>query len=657
MKISNRIIMPALHLNLAQDGYITNKIIDFYVERAKGGAGLILIGGVYIDKYAQGAPMMISIENDNFIPKLTEFTNAIHEARDDVKVGAQLYHGGRYSLPLIIGTTPISSSSNYCRLSRTTSREMTLEEIKKEQQAFTDATLRAQKAGFDCIEICGSAGYLIDQFLSPLVNKRTDKYGGNLENRLRFALETIESIKSAVEDNFIVGMRMAGDDFVQGSLTYKDKPEIAKAYEKQGIDFINVTGGWHETRIPQLTMDVPEGCYVYLADNIKKKVSIPVFASNRMNDPIIAEEVLMSEKADAVCIGRGLIADPYWPTKVKNGNLNDIMYCVACNQGCFDNIFSARSLKCLRNARAGNEAKTELKPIENKKKVMIIGAGPAGLEAARVARKRGYEVHVFEKTDRIGGLLNIIWVPPGRGEFRRIENNYKYWIIKLGIKVNFNTEVTVEKIKEFNPDVVILATGTIPIKPKIKGIDKPHVYHANDALARDTPIGENNVIIGGGATGIELAIYIAKFGRLSLETFEFLTFYKALEVDNALKMMYKGKKQVTILESLPKCGSNIGITTKWVLLEKAKKLGVNILTSVDVTEIGENYVNYTNSSGVDQMIQNVDAVYYATGVISNDMLYRQIKSLNIPVYKIGDAKKPATILEAIQSAYKIGNNI
>ncbi len=657
MELSNRIVLPAMHLNLADNGHSTQRLIDFYVERAKGGAGFLIVGGIYVDNYGKGVPMMLSIENDDFIPKLAEFNTEVHKAKDDVKVCGQLYHSGRYSFPQIIGTTPISSSATYSKFSRSTPREMTLEDIKHEQQEFAAAAIRLEKAGFDAIEICGSAGYLMGQFLSPLVNRRTDNYGGPLENRARFPIETIELIKSKLKDDTVLGYRMAGDDFIPGSLQYKDKPPIAKLIEEAGVDYINVTGGWHETKIPQLTMDVPEGCYIYLAQNIKESVNVPVFASNRVNDPVMAEEILQANKADAVCIGRGLIADPYWPIKAKRGDLHDIMYCVACNQGCFDNVFAMKPITCLRNARAANEARTELKPIEEKKKIMIIGAGPAGLEAARVAKLRGHEVHIYEKTDKIGGLLNVIWVPPGRNEFKRMIENYNYWIQKLGINMHLNTEVTIDTVKEFKPDVVFVATGTTPIKVPIRGIDGKNVYWANNVFTSDAPIGENNVIIGGGATGIELAIYLAKYGRLSLEAFEFLTFYKALEIDDALNMMYKGKKKVTVLEKLPRCGANLGKTTKWVLLEKCQKLGVKIITNVNVNEIGDNFVSYTDAEDKDQIINNVDAVYYATGVVPNDSLFKEIRALKIRVEKIGDARKPQTVLEAVERAYKIANSI
>jgi 2,4-dienoyl-CoA reductase (NADPH2) len=653
--ISNRIVMPAINLNMASDGYVSQQLIDFYVERAKGGAGMLIVGGCYVDLYAKGIPMMISIDSDDFLPTLTKLTQAVHSARDDVKVCAQLYHGGAYTMPFVIGKTQIAPSAVYSKFSKSTPREMTLEDIKTEQQAFVDAGLRAKKAGFDAVEVCANAGYLMTQFLSPKTNKRTDKYGGDLENRLRFPLETLELMKSKLGDTPL-GYRISGDDFVPQSNTYKEKAVIAERLSVY-LDYLNVTGGWHETKTPQTTMDVPEGCYSYLAENIKNHVSIPVFSSNRINTPELAEQILMAGKADAICMGRTLIADPYLPKKAKQGELRDIMHCIGCNQGCFDAIFAMQSVTCLRNARAGKEAKTELKPLELKKKVMIIGSGPGGLEAARVAAIRGHEVHIFEKEDKIGGLLNIIWVPPGRNEFKRIIENYTYWIQKHGIQMHLQQEVSIEKVKEFNPEVVLIATGSKPTRPPIKGIDKKNVYWANDVFSGDAPVGKNNVIIGGGATGIELAIFLTKYGTLSREAFDFLTFYKALETDIALEMLHEGRNQVTVLEMLPKLGSALGKTTKWVLLDKCDALGVKLITGVNIQEIGDDYVNYLDAADKEQVINNVDYVYYATGVEPNDSLSKEIKLLNIKVEKIGDARKPQTVMEAVARGYKIGNVI
>ncbi len=661
LTLPNRIVMPAMHLNLADNRYATQELADFYVARAKGECGFICVGGCSVDNYGQGGPFMISLEFDKYIPKLTDFTTQVHDAWNEAKVCAQLYHSGGYSFPELIGEQPISSSERYSRFSKSTSRPMTHKEIKQEQTAFAKAALRAKKAGFDAVEICGSAGYLMDQFLSPLVNQRTDEYGGSLDNRLRFPVETIKLIKEYVGDDYVVGMRMAGEDYMgPESNTYQIKPPIAKAYEEAGIDYINVTGGWHEARVPQLISNVPEGCYRYLAENIKKSVSVPVFASNRLQNPDLAEKTLQADMADAICIGRGLIADPELPKKVHTGDLHDIMHCVGCNQGCFDSVFYLKSITCLRNARAANERKTRLKPLKEKKKVMIVGAGPAGLEAARVAAIRGHDVHLFEQEADVGGLLDIISRPPGREDFKKIIEDYNYCIRKYKIDLNLNTKVTIDTVKEFDPDSVLVATGAHPIKPPIKGIDGENVYTAHEALAGKVPIGKNCVIIGGGATGIELALYLAEYGAMRPEVFKFLTFYRqyhGLTVEKALEKMYKGNKKITVLEMLPKAGQSLGKSTKWALLDKCDMLGVKILTSVKVMEIGPNTVQYNDANDHRHVLDNVDAIYYATGVKPNDALYEELKDLGIESQKIGDARKPETIVEATARAYKIANRI
>jgi len=652
MEISNRIVMPAMNATMAVNGIASDRFLNFYAERARGGAGMIIVGGTNVSKLAKGMPSQISIEDDSFIPHLQKITDAVHGARDDAKITCQLYHAGAYSMKQVLGETPIAPSAIMSNFTKGMPREMTLDDIKHEQQAFADAIVRAEKAGFDAVEILAGTGYLMTEFLSPRTNKRTDKYGGNLENRLRFPLETLELMKSS-SANIPVGIRISGDDFVPESNTYKEKAVIAKEISKF-VDWINVTGGWHETKTPQITMDVPEGCYTYLAENVKKNVSVPVFASNRINNVVLAEQIIMSGKADAVCIGRGLIADPYLPLKAQKGEVQDIMACIGCNQGCMDGAMKMKPLACLRNARAGFEAKTEIKPVEQKKKVMIIGSGPAGLETARVAAMRGHEVHLFEKNDQLGGLLNVIWKPPGRNEFKRIIDNYNYWILKHGINVHLAQEVTLETVKEFNPDKVIVATGTIPIKPSITGIDRDNVFFANDVFTGNAPVGRNNVIIGGGATGIELAIYLAKYGQLSLEAFDFLTQYHALEPDVALGMIHSGRNKVTVLEQLPRLGSALGKTTKWVLLDRCDALGVKKITNAKVTEIGENYVNYSDAQDNEHVIDDVDYVYYSTGVKSNNALFKAIKELgSIDVEVIGDAKKPLTILDGISRGYKV----
>jgi 2,4-dienoyl-CoA reductase (NADPH2) len=658
IELKNRIVMPAMHLGYAKNCFVTERLIDFYVERAKGGAGLLLLGGCHVHRLGMGLPSMIGIDDDKYVPGLTDLANQVHEAKPTVKIGAQLYHSGAYSMPFVINDTPVSASAVYSNFSKTTPREMTQDDIKEHQEAFAVAAVRAKDAGYDCAEVCTNAGYLVSQFLSPITNKREDKYGGpTIQDRLTFPIELIEKIRAKV-GNFTLGFRISGDDFVPGSNTYKEMREVSKAYEKAGLDFLNVTGGWHETKVPQITSDVPPGAYSYLAANVKEVVSTPVFSSNRINNPILAEEILMADKADCICFGRALISDAYLPNKALKGELRDIRHCVACNQGCFDNVFIAKPIQCLRNPVAGNEKKNALNKLKEKKKVMIIGAGPAGLEAARVAALRGHEVELFDKENAIGGLIDSVYTPPGRREFVRLIDYYDYQIEKFGIKLHLGIDVTEENVDQVNPDVVIFATGTTPITPPIPGIDNENVFLATDILRGNAPLGKNVVIIGGGATGIEVAIYVAKYGALKCDALEFLTFYNCLEPQVALDMLYKGYKKVTVLEMLPKVGAGIGKTTKWVLLGKCDRLGVKIMKNANISKIEKNKITYSLPGQEDLELEQIDTVIIATGVKPNDNLYNKIKSKGkYKCFLIGDAEKPATILEATHRAYRVANKI
>ncbi|HEA70497.1 MAG TPA: FAD-binding protein, partial [archaeon] len=452
-EIRNRIIMPAMALNFSPDRTVNDKTIDFYEERSKGGVGLIILGGCGVEDRGSG-PTMLSIADDKYIPGYTKFAERVH--KHGAKTIVQLYHAGAYSgMPGMVSSSAVMSN-----LTRRVPEELSIEEIKIVQENHALAAERARKAGFDGVELLGSAGYLINQFLSPNTNKRTDEYGGSLENRLRYPLELIKLVKDRVGKDITVGMRVAGDDFVPGSNTYKESAVFAKHYDDAGIDYINVTGGWHETRIPQLPMMVPPAAYVYLADNIKENLNAPVFSANRINDPILAERILRNEWADGICFGRGLIADPYLPNKAKENKLWDIKKCLACNQGCFDHIFTGRSVECLRNYQASREGKFDLdQKTKTPMKVVIVGSGPGGLEAARVATILGHKVTILEKKEKIGGQVNAAFIPPGRNEMQEIIKYYKAQIKHRNIDLQLNTEASLEKINALEPDVVIFATG------------------------------------------------------------------------------------------------------------------------------------------------------------------------------------------------------
>ena len=655
LEIKNRIVMPSMHLNYTPDGEINELITEFYKERARGGTGLIIVGGCSIDDYGRG-PMMVDVSDKRFIKGLTGFTEAIHN--EGAKVAAQLYHAGRYAHSILIGRQAIAPSPIASSLTREEPREMTIEDIKNTISSFVKAALTVKESGFDAVEVLASAGYIIPQFLSPITNQRDDEYGGNFENRMRFGLELIGQVKDAVGSDFPVIVRVAGNDFMPGGNTNKESREFCRnLVEKTGIDCINVTGGWHETRVPQLTMRVPHGAYVYLAEKIKKDVSVPVIACNRINNAEHAEKIIASGKADFVGIARGLITDPEFPEKAQKGQSKRIRPCIGCNQGCLDMVFSLQKVVCLANPQAGREMDTKITPAEKSKKVLIIGGGVAGMEAARVASLRGHSVTLWEKDDKLGGQLHLAAAPPGRYDFIYFAEYLANEMKELGVIVKTGIEANTKNIKDEDFDVLIVATGATPLKPPIPGIDKPNVIQAWDVLAGNYYTGDNVVIIGGGAVGTETALKLAEEGTISDETLRFL-FVRNAESDEVLHdLALKGDKNITVVEMMKKIGKDIGLSTRWTIIDDLKRCGVNMLKNSKVKEITDEGVVAESEDG--DFFIPADTVIVAAGSQSENRLFNELKDIigDDAIYLLGDAKKPQKALEAVHNAFELAMRI
>lgn len=647
LEISNRIAYPALGLLYSYDGSLNDRYYEYFREKAKGGAGLVTVGPVGIDIAGSGR-IALSLASDDRIPDFAKLAKIIKG--EGARTFVQLFHAGAYSYSMLTdGVQPIAPSAVYSKYSKQTPREMTLEDIEIVQKAYVDAALRAKEAGFDGVEIIASAGYLITQFLSPKTNKRTDKYGGSFENRVRFPREVIEKVRNAVGKDFPISIRMAGNDFVPESNTSRETPLFAKVYEEAGVDIINVTGGWHEARVPQLPMELPRAGYAYLAANIKKVVNVPVMASNRISSSDEAEKILRDSMADMVNLGRVLIADPYWPKKAQQGKAKLIRPCVGCNQGCTDTLFSGMPVGCILNARAGYEFERSIPKTTNPLKIMVIGAGPGGLEAAVRAKEAGHDVVVYEKEHEIGGQLHIAAAPPHKQELLEIIRYYKAMLEEYDIPVYCDTDVTIDLIKKVQPDHVILATGAQALMPPIKGINLPHVYSAWDVLRNNPKLGRNVAVIGGGAVGIETALFIANKGTLSPEALHFLMFFEAEPVDRLKELITRGTSTVTIIEMLPTIGKDVGRSTRWILNLEIEKFGINVITSAKVTEITENAVIYENDTG--SRTQEFDNVIIAVGSKPVNPLESELQKAGIAYTALGDCKKIGKINDAIHQAF------
>ena len=649
LTIKNRIVMPSMGLAYSTDFSFNDRYRAFYRERARGGVGLMTIGPVSIDRVGS-APFMSGLHDDGFVEPLKDFISEVH-SETDVKVAVQLLHMGRYTFSFLTGETPIAPSAIASALTHETPREMTREDIERVQEAYVLAALRAKEAGFDFIEILACTGYLISQFLSPLTNRRTDEYGGSQENRMRFGIEVVSKVREAVGDQVPLGIRIAGHDFMEGGNTNRMSALFAAEAERAGIDAVNVTGGWHETKVPQLTSNVPAGGFLYLSRGIRNQVGIPVFASNRLGDPRVAEKALRSGACDMICWGRPLIADPELPLKVQEGRLDEIVPCIACNQACFDSIFSGTPVSCVLNPRAGNENVFLVEKTEAAKKIMVAGGGPAGMEFALTAAQRGHTVTLYEKEKRLGGQVLLAAAPPGKEEFAKIVSSMESRMRLNGVDVKLNTELTPALVKEMGPDILAVASGARPTSVEVPGVESAHVVDAWDVLAEKFwEFGENVVVVGGNATGCETALFIASMGVPDAETFTFLQFHGAESPDAAASLLHGAGRNVTIIDLAPRLANNAGKTSRWSLIKTLKLLRVNMRPSVKLLEINRDSVLVETANGEESI--PADTVVMAVGAASVNLFSDSNMGDAIKVIPIGDAKSPRKITDAVKEGFE-----
>ena len=653
LEIKNRIAYPSLGLLYSRDGKLNGRYFNYFQERANGGAGLVTVGPVGVDFIGSGA-IALSLAHDEAMLDFRKLSGIIKDG--GARAWVQLFHAGAYSHPMFVdGQQPIAPSAVYSRYSQTTPREMTVEDIHQVQEAFAQAAERAKAAGFDGVEILASAGYLITQFLSPRTNQRTDDYGGSFENRVRFPRELIELVRKRLGSDYPLTIRMAGNDFVRDSNTDADTPEFARVYEQVGADAINVTGGWHESRIPQLPMHLPRSAFAFLALNIKKAVSVPIIASNRISDPNSAEQIIKDGYADMVNLGRVLIADPQWPQKAFEGKVDEIRPCVGCSQGCTDEVFNGRPVFCVGNARAGFEGERQLLKTDDPQKVMVVGAGAGGLEAAVTAAICGHQVDVYEKDSDIGGQLWIAGAPPHKQEILEFIRYYRAQINKHQIPLHLNTTVDTHVVKKQNPDYIILAEGAEPLLPQIDGYDDPCVYSAWQVLKGNPLLGKSVAVIGGGSVGLETALFIAAKGTITPETLHFLFAYEAVSPERLRKLMFQGSSKVTVFEMLPRIGQDVGKSTRWILFDNLKRFKVSVKTGTTVTSIRKGTVKFKKDDKEEEM--QFDHVVLASGSQSVPGLSAKVKKLGIPFATVGDGIRPGKLNEAIHGGFLAAVNI
>lgn len=624
--LKNRIVMPALaSFMIGNDGSISEATVEHYRRRAAGGPAMVIMEACAVSPEGVVAPHQAVIYDDRFIDGLSKIARAMKE--EGAVPAIQIHHGGRQTSVKVIHRKPLAPSPLPCPSIRGEVEPLTIEGIQQLVKKFGDAAQRACQAGFDLIEIHGAHGYLVNQFLSKFSNIRDDQYGGDIAGRTRFAAEIVTAVRRRVGAEFPISFKISAEEYVAGGLTTAESIEILKILVAAGIDVIQVSAGNDVT--PEWIcqpMFMEKACLVESARQIKKALDVPVMAVGRINDPLVANEIIARDRADLVCIGRGLLADPEMPNKAREGRLDEIRTCIACNT-CMQSIFKRGRIECLVNPMLGREKEMAFIPTTNPKKVMVIGGGPGGLNVAWVAAKRGHAVHVYEKRSELGGQLIPGSRPGHKAELRSLIRFQKKQAALHGVQCHLNHEVDVKDIQSIQPDVVVLATGSRPALPPVEGIDKDIVITYEDVLNGGPPSYQRVVVIGGGPTGLELALHLAESGC-----------------------------GTTVVEMLPKIGRGLEAITKKVILSRLKKHQAAILTDTRLLKIVQNGVVVANKDHREQFIQ-ADKVVIAVGTRSDTRLYEKIKSLGYEIFQIGDCLEPRDAKEAIYESALLGRRI
>lgn len=641
LSIRNRIIMPAMHTNQgSMEEGISDNAMDFYISRAKGGFGMIGIG--VIDSYffpGASSPHAYFLMNDEHVKR---FRSLIREVK---KYGATVI--GQTSVRRVFN---VSELHRYPRLSAIPETQ-----VYEMIDSLVQTAVRIREAGFDMLELMGIGGSAISLFLSKVYNDRTDQWGGNLEGRLRFPLEIMKRIRTALGDDYPVSFRFHGSEFIHGGYSTDTEKLIAQKLEEAGVDFFNVSGGGHGTHVPGLSPSMPRGGFAFLAMEIKNAVNVPVAASNRINHPFTAEEILRTGWADMVSIGRGALADHEWANKAKKGNFEEIRLCIACNE-CLDSVvIDEKPIRCTVNPRVGRVAESiPLPRAERRKTVLVIGGGCTGLQAALTCAERGHRVSLIEKEPYLGGKWRLAAVPPGREELL----HYLHWLfreaVKAGVDIEIETKFSPELVRQKDPDVVIVCTGSRSMTPDIPGIGQPHVCSAEEALDGDAELGERVIVIGGGGVGSETALYLAKRWSCSPEIISFLTDFEAFERETISSFRNRGHK-VTVIDQLEKIGEGLGPSTRWIVKREMALAGVKMVTGTRVMEIKRDGILVESKEG-DDFIE-ADSVVMATGYCPDPSLYEDIKNLAPEVYIAGMALKDGHTIEGTGNAFEVAMNI
>ena len=619
-----------MHTGLEEAPNGFQRMAAFYRQRAAGGVSLIVTGGIAPNWAGRVSPLSAKLTTQKEATQHQIITKAVHEAGG--KICLQILHTGRYAYhPLAVAPSAIKSP-----ISPFKPWKLNNMGIIRTINAFVKTAKLAQKAGYDGVEIMGSEGYLINQFIATKTNKRTDKWGGSYENRIRLPLEIIQQVRAAVGENFIIIYRLSMLDLVDGGSTWEEVVQLAKAVEKAGATIINTGIGWHEARIPTIATMVPRAGFAWVTEKMMGEVSIPLITTNRINTPEVAENILQKGQADMVSMARPFLADPDFMNKAKSGKEKQINTCIACNQACLDHIFNQTIASCLVNPKAAFETEFISKSISKTKKIAVIGAGPAGLAFSVEAAQRGHEIHLFEQSQAIGGQFNLAKQIPGKEEFHETLRYYQNQLTLHKVHIHLDTKVSKALLDENQFDEIVVATGVNPRKPPIDGIQHSKVISYFDLLTKHPKIGKKVAIIGAGGIGFDVAEYLIH--QKDEDFYKFWGIDKTLTHPSGLvkPSPIQSPRAVYLLQrSKKRQGKGLGKTTGWIHRMQVKKAGVHQLTGVQYDKIDDKGLHIT--IGDKSQILEVDHIIICAGQESNNTLFETLQKDGYPVHLIGGA--------------------
>jgi 2,4-dienoyl-CoA reductase (NADPH2) len=647
-QLRNRVVMGSMHTGLEDRTKDLPKLAAYFAERSKGGVALMITGGYAPNREGWLSPFGSRMATKSLASKHQELTGAVHDYGG--KIALQVLHAGRY------GYNPfnVSASATKAPINPFKARALTTRQVRGTIDDYAKSAVLAREAGYDGIEIMGSEGYFINQFLSPATNHRTDAYGGSTQNRMRLPIEIVERTRAAVGDDFLIVYRLSMLDLVPGGQRWDEVVELAQAIEGAGASLINTGIGWHEARVPTIVTSVPRAAFSWVTAKLRPELSIPVIASNRINTPQVAEDILASGAADMVSMARPLLADADFVRKAAEGRADEINVCIACNQACLDHIFERKHVSCLVNPRAGHETELEYRPVTTTRRIAVVGAGPAGLAASTVLAGRGHTVELFEASDEIGGQFNLARRIPGKEEFNETLRYFRRQLELTAVQVHLGTRVSAAGLLEGGFDEVILATGVEPRTPAIPGIDHPSVVGYVDVLTGAATVGQRAAVIGAGGIGFDVSEFLTEEHSLALDLpawqKEWGVTDPALEPGGLTRGEHRpASRQVYLLQrKASKVGAGLGKTSGWVHRAALQHRGVEMLAGVAYDRIDDAGLHIRvgvgkDGAGGEPRVLAVDTVVVCAGQEPRRELHDALVSGGASVHLIGGADVAAEL--------------